>query len=73
MNKRLNLIVALCMLQTFGDDIKIDHNEQQGLVTLTNPDDDCYCTLAEKQYEDLMITLHQALDEDMRPWLTQKK
>lgn len=63
-NYTLNVAIAMVMLSMWGDDIKIDENEQQGLITLTNPDDDCYCTITKVQYGNLFTQLANTIGDD---------
>lgn len=68
-----NLAIAIMMLSIFGDDLKIDENEQQGLVTLSNPEDDCYCTITKVQYDNLFGQLGVEEGEDNTEILDEAK
>lgn len=53
----------MMMLSIFGEDVNVDINEEQGLVTLTNATDDCYCTITKEQHDNLFTQLaHVATD-----------
>lgn len=56
-NYSLNVAIAMMMLSIFGDEIEVDHNEEQGLVTLTNAAQDCYVTITKQQHDNLFNQL----------------
>jgi len=66
MFKKANLAMALlCMLTQ--DEIIIDHNEQQGLTTLTNKTGDCYVTITTDEFNALCSTFklsEEVIDDD---------
>lgn len=65
MNYTLNLAIAMMMLSIFGDELSVYDNETQGTVTLSSPNDDCYCTITKEQYDNLFTQLGSAMDQDL--------
>lgn len=56
-NYSSNVAIAMMMLCIFNEELNVDHNEEQGLVTLTNGADDCYCTITKEQHDNLFSQL----------------
>lgn len=68
-----NVAIAMMMLSIFGEELVVDHNEEQGLVTLHNENDDCYCTITKEQHDNLfaqLATIGEEMDKENQAFST---